>query len=99
MQERTLPSFNRFSAYYLLGYLDEKCTVPFIQTLIFLRIEEREAANGAVPEYVFADAIAWYQASMDEDALDSLNLVYVAQDDIGGVAQLPEVLAELSALL
>jgi hypothetical protein len=81
--------------YFLTGYLDEKCAVPFIRTLIFLRSEVREQRS----EHLFVDAVAWHRmTSPNEAALDSQDLLLVRDDGLETIVDVPGLIQELGDL-
>jgi hypothetical protein len=88
-------NLRRGGTYFLTGYLDRSCTVPFVRTLIFLRSDA--AGNGN--QHVFADAIAWFRmTSPTEDLLDSDDLLLVQDGGLETVVDIPGLLRELAEL-
>lgn len=83
-------------AYFLVGYLDEKCAVPFIRTLIYQRSQEHKGdeIGGVALEHVFADAIAWFGSGDGRD-LDPEDTVWIAENDLEGIKTLPGLVDEL----
>jgi hypothetical protein len=81
--------------YFLLGYLDEACRVPFVQTLVYLRSSSHKGSH----EHIFADAIVWFRRELtSEQELDSSETLLVAEDDLDTVKDLAGLLQELSVI-
>lgn len=78
--------------YFLVGYLDEKCLVPFMQTLIYLS----SATNDGIEEHTFADAIAWYRNGQQEDNSESEESLLIADPDLDTIKDFHGLLAELA---
>jgi hypothetical protein len=85
--------------YFLIGYLDEACRVPFIQTLIYVRKSSHleSESGGPVVELVFADAIAWYR-SKDSGSQDGNDLLYINETDLDGIKDITRLTEELQQL-
>ena len=81
--------------YFLTGYVDNDCEVPFIQTLVYLRAAKQEG----VVEHSFADAIAWYRNQEHEAGLESSDTLIVADGDLETVKDLAGLVEELTALM
>ena len=78
--------------YFLVGYLDGKCLVPFMQTLVYLS----SATNDGIEEHTFADAIAWYRNGQQEDDLEPEDTLLIADGDLDTIKDFRGLLDELA---
>jgi hypothetical protein len=85
--------------YFLVGYLDETCRVPFVQTLIYIKKSSHFESDSseAIVELVFADAIAWYRAK-DSGSQDCNDLLYLNETDLDGIKDISRLAEEIQQL-
>jgi hypothetical protein len=85
------------SCYFLLGYLDDDCRVPFMQSLIHL--SSAKVGQKQVLEHVFVDAIAWTRSGATSEAdVDPDDLIRVQAHDLDTIKDLPGLIEELSQI-
>lgn len=80
--------------YFLVGYLDERCRIPFMQTLVYLRSTVHQDQK----EHVFADAIAWYENEAKEDGLSNEDTIVVSEGDLETIKDLRGLVEEFGRI-
>lgn len=80
--------------YFLVGYLDDRCSVPFMQTLVFLRSTFHQDQR----EHIFADAIAWYGNQSKEQGLNDEDTIVISERDLETIKDLRGLVEELGRI-